>query len=337
MPSDAPRPGPLLAIVVVLLALVVLVCVLVWVSWRPVAPNLPLAPDGRHPVLSVPQPGTLPPQHAVRWRPALRQGTLTILDKQWFVIGYDERRKNPAWVTYDLAGPITHPGPEPTRPATFQTDFATTARVSQHDYTGSHFDRGHMCPAYAMWSRNGEAGFLATFTCSNIIPQPHAVNAGIWEDLEVEVAGRWNTHGAEPAGGGWAQQFGRVTVINGPVYGQDLGSGRNHRAFMGCRPNDGPPRHAPADHRHRTTILPPAQEPGQHGCQAAAERSHRVRPVGMRSRQGAAPSADPPAAAGAKEAPRPSSLPDRGSGSSGRHMLADAFQVLPWCSIDDPG
>jgi len=50
-------------------------------------------------------------------------------------------------------GPITHLGPAPSTPATFATDFNTSAHVSHQDYTGSHFDRGHMCPAYAMWSR----------------------------------------------------------------------------------------------------------------------------------------------------------------------------------------
>ena len=46
-------------------------------------------------------------------------------------------------------------------------------------YNGTTYDRGHMCPAYAMFSRHGPEGFLATFICSNIIPQPHSVNAGI--------------------------------------------------------------------------------------------------------------------------------------------------------------
>ena len=155
----------------------------------------------------VPVPGRQP------WRPARRSGQpLTQLDKHWFVLGYDEARKNPAWVTYDLAGPITSTGPEPTRPA-FATDFATVGHVSQRDYSGSGFDRGHLCPAFAMWSRHGSEAFKATFICSNIVPQPHAFNAGIWEDLEVLIAGR-NT----PRVAGWAARFTAVTVINGPLY-----------------------------------------------------------------------------------------------------------------------
>ena len=155
----------------------------------------------------------------IHWRPELRTGSLKVLDKHWFTIGYHERRKNPAWVTYELAGPISHPGPEPTRPATFATDFDTTAHVSHRDYTGSHYDRGHLAPAYAMWSRGGAEAFLATFVCSNTIPQPHAVNAGIWEDLETRIAGRSSPHGGMPSSGGWAERYGAVTVVNGPIYG----------------------------------------------------------------------------------------------------------------------
>ncbi len=147
------------------------------------------------------------------WRPARRSGQpLKQLDKHWFVLGYDEARKNPAWVTYDLAGPITSTGPEPKRPV-FATDFATAGHVNQRDYSGSGFDRGHLCPAFAMWSRHGSEAFLATFICSNIVPQPHAINAGIWEDLEVLIAGR-----NSPRVAGWAARFTAVTVINGPLY-----------------------------------------------------------------------------------------------------------------------
>ena len=154
----------------------------------------------------------------IHWQPTLRTGQLKILDKHGFTVGYNEQRKNPAWVIYELTGPISHPGAEPTRPATFATDFDTAAHVSHQDYSRSGYDRRHMAPAYALWSRGGKVAFLATFVCSNIIPQPHTVNAGIWEDLEIRIAGRWSSHGGEAASGGWAERYGAVTVINGPIY-----------------------------------------------------------------------------------------------------------------------
>lgn len=135
-----------------------------------------------------------------------------MLENPHFTIGYDNQRKNPAWVIYDLDGPIRFPGQEPTRPATFATDFRTSAHVAHRDYSNSGYDRGHLWPAYAAWSRYGSEAFKGTFICSNMVPQLHSVNAGIWETLEVEIAGRFGR------GGGWAEKYGHLTVINGPVY-----------------------------------------------------------------------------------------------------------------------
>ncbi len=212
--------------VLILVTLVLLFAAIAFAVWwllerrgHEVEPSIPPTSQTTAPVSQQHVANQIPKPHQgpVRFRPVLRTRELQFLDSPYFSIGYDNQRKNPAWVSYDLDGPITHPGQEPTRPATFATDFRTSAHVAHRDYSGSGFDRGHMCPAYAMYSRHGREGFLATFTCSNIIPQPHQVNAGIWEELEVQIAGRAGR------GGGWAERLGRVTVINGPVYDRDPG------------------------------------------------------------------------------------------------------------------
>ena len=136
---------------------------------------------------------------------------LKILTRPHFTIGYDEAAKNPAWVAYHLVGPITTHGSEK-RPSTFATDFKTAAHVSHSDYSNSGFDRGHMCPAYALFSRAGDDAMRETFIMSNVIPQYHGLNAGEWEQLETVIAGR---HGH---GDGWAGTYGSVWVINGPIY-----------------------------------------------------------------------------------------------------------------------
>lgn len=211
------RPLVVLILILVLIALVA-VGIILLVSNRPVSSPATPPPTTAAPVPSTEPTPTKPDRSAtahhqhVAYRPTHRTRQLQVLEKPHFIIGYDNQAKNPAWVTYELDGPIAFPGQEPTRPATFETDFATSAHVSQRDYTSSGYDRGHMCPAYAQWSRFGAEAFKQTFICSNIIPQLHVVNAGIWEDLEVEIAGR-SGHG-----GGWAEKYGHVTVINGPVY-----------------------------------------------------------------------------------------------------------------------
>lgn len=128
-----------------------------------------------------------------------------------FTIGYDEAAKNPAWVSYRLAGPITYHGSEK-RPSTFATDFGTVAHVSYSDYSNSGFDRGHMVPAYALFSRFGDEGLKQTFVMSNVIPQYHGLNAGEWEQVEELVAGR------SGKGDGWAGKYNGVWVVNGPIY-----------------------------------------------------------------------------------------------------------------------
>lgn len=146
---------------------------------------------------------------------------LKLLTYSHFTIGYDESAKNPAWVAYRLSGSITNHGSEK-RPSTFATDFGTAAHVSHHDYSNSGFDRGHMVPAYALFSRFGDEGLKQTFVMSNVIPQYHGLNAGEWEQLETMIAGR-DGHGE-----GWASTYGAVWVINGPIYDKRPASDQLH-------------------------------------------------------------------------------------------------------------
>jgi endonuclease G len=140
----------------------------------------------------------------------LARASLQVLHKEHFTIGYDERLKEPAWVSYTLSGPIRFHGHEH-RPARFLPDPDLAVSPRSEDYARSGFDRGHLCPAYALFSRFGAAAMEQTFITTNICPQQHGLNAGRWEDLESLIAGR------EGGGGGWAASFGEVWVTDGPV------------------------------------------------------------------------------------------------------------------------
>ena len=196
-------------------AVILILCGLAFAAylvWRgePSLSVLPQASAGA-PSQARPEPTSLKKSGPVRFRPTHRTRPLQILESSHFTVGYDNDRKNPAWVVYDLTGPIVNLERSPDRPI-FATDFRTTAHVAHRDYTRSGFDRGHLAPAFAMWSRHGTEAFLATFICSNIIPQYHEQNAGVWEDLEDNIAG------GHRQGNGWAGSLGNITVINGPVY-----------------------------------------------------------------------------------------------------------------------
>lgn len=150
--------------------------------------------------------------HSVILTPSSHTRDLTVIDYQHFTVGFDAQRHSPAWVRYTLDGPILFPGPASKRPPRFHDDPRVPGEVHHDAYTKSGFDRGHLCPNYAMFSRFGADGAFETFVMSNVIPQRHGVNAGLWETLEEDIAGR------DHHGDGWAGRRRHLTVINGPIY-----------------------------------------------------------------------------------------------------------------------
>lgn len=140
------------------------------------------------------------------------QGTVswTMLRNDAYLVAYDETHRNPAWVAYRVPGEMrfTHQD----RPTRFATDDRTRARVNHKDYTRTGFDRGHMAPSYAIFSRFGPQAQQQTFVMSNICPQTPNLNRGRWRQLEARVAGHGRGHG------GWAQDRKMIWVVTGPLY-----------------------------------------------------------------------------------------------------------------------
>lgn len=62
----------------------------------------------------------------------------------------------------------------------------TTETDISNDYVGSGYDRGHMCPA----ADNLCSTQMVQDECfyfSNMVPQPHTLNAGSWKTLETQT------------------------------------------------------------------------------------------------------------------------------------------------------
>jgi endonuclease G len=145
----------------------------------------------------------------------LAAGTpLRLLSNTGYVVGYHEARGNPAWAAYRIRDVAEIPTPAP-RPDNFDMDRRTVARVSPADYMGSGYDRGHLAPNYAIASRYGAQAQAETFLMSNITPQRHALNAGLWKGLEMKIATSY------PA------RYGEVWVLAGPVFGEQPEKLRN--------------------------------------------------------------------------------------------------------------
>jgi endonuclease G len=105
-----------------------------------------------------------------------------LLDHGVFVVSYNPRLRDPNWVAWRLTPAdlgAVHRGqsfhPDPLLPVTY-------LHVLPADYSGSGYDRGHLCPSgdrTASSDTNDE-----TFVMTNVQPQRHASNAGPWEKLE---------------------------------------------------------------------------------------------------------------------------------------------------------
>lgn len=144
-----------------------------------------------------------------RENPLRARRFLQILRNRGYWVGYDEKLRNPAWVAYRLYDLDDEIG-IPQRPDSFIPDHRTLARVRSEDYTGSGFDRGHLAPNFAIARCYGREAQEETFLMSNVVPQRHTLNAGIWKQLESREAVNY------PA------RFREIWVITGPVFRNEM-------------------------------------------------------------------------------------------------------------------
>ena len=131
---------------------------------------------------------------------------LRTLHNTAYTVGYCDALDNPAWVGYRVFDVNGNPHP-PKRPEGFFVDTRTAARVESGDYTSSGYDRGHMAPNFAIGTRYGAEAQEQTFLMSNVCPQRHRLNAGLWKDLELKIADNYTG------------RYGQVWVIDGPIFG----------------------------------------------------------------------------------------------------------------------
>ncbi len=132
-------------------------------------------------------------------------GAVRLLANTGYVVGYSDPLGNPLWAAYRMADAAVRDSPP--RPENFAADPRTIARIDPAVYTRSGYDRGHLAPNYAITTRYGKGAQEETFLMSNIIPQKHALNAGLWKTLEQKIATSY------------PGRFGEVWVIAGPVFG----------------------------------------------------------------------------------------------------------------------
>lgn len=110
-----------------------------------------------------------------------------LLAKTQYVMSYNRDRGEPNWVSWHLDS--TWLGNAP-RQDSYRPDTSLPAgwyQVQATDYSGSGFDRGHMCPSADRTDTVADND--ATFLMTNFVPQAPNNNQGPWEDLEGYLRG----------------------------------------------------------------------------------------------------------------------------------------------------
>jgi DNA/RNA endonuclease G, NUC1 len=133
-----------------------------------------------------------------------------LITRTQYALSYNRDRGEPNWVSWHLDS--TWLGGAP-RQDTYRPDTSLPAgwyQVQATDYSGSGFDRGHMCPSGDRTDTIPDND--ATFLMTNFVPQAPANNQGPWEDLETYLRGL-------------AQSGNELYIIAGGV--GDGGSGSN--------------------------------------------------------------------------------------------------------------
>jgi DNA/RNA endonuclease G (NUC1) len=105
-----------------------------------------------------------------------------LMAKPQYTLSYNRSKATPNWVAWRLdsswIGSTQRQDdyrPDPALPAGWY-------QVQDADYSGSGYDRGHMCPSGDR--TNSVANNSATFLMTNFVPQLSANNQGPWEDFE---------------------------------------------------------------------------------------------------------------------------------------------------------
>jgi len=132
-----------------------------------------------------------------------------------FIVSFDTEdegraRGVPEWVAYELRRKPSGIGPGASRPSKWQTDpilHQRQAAPNDATYRGSGYDRGHLCMKSHAW-RLGREADRGSHTILNACPQVPSFNRGIWLGLELLT-------------GEWADIYGRVWVVAGPVFYPD--------------------------------------------------------------------------------------------------------------------
>ena len=136
--------------------------------------------------------------------PAKLRGTPErFLKRMAYTLSFNRETNQPNWVAWCLEDSETDGGVGRRNEFICDEDVPLPHRVAPEDYSHSGYDRGHMAPAADM--KFDAQAMKECFYMSNICPQTHELNAGVWSKLEKACRR-------------WANKFGKVYIVCGPIF-----------------------------------------------------------------------------------------------------------------------
>jgi endonuclease G len=142
--------------------------------------------------------------------------TNQIVKHDYFTLSYNEKYEQAEWVAYELKQSYVRSS-NFERPYFIEDPKVKTGSADWRNYKKSGYDKGHLCPAGDMAFEI--KAYNDTFFTSNISPQIHEFNAGVWNKLEQKV--RY-----------WATKYDGIYVITGGVLQAKLKTIGNEKVLV---------------------------------------------------------------------------------------------------------
>ncbi|MGL2993171.1 DNA/RNA non-specific endonuclease [Flavobacterium sp. TSSA_36] len=132
--------------------------------------------------------------------------TKAIITHEFYCLSYNEKYEQAEWVAYELKkSEVLNANLK--RPYFIQDAKVSTGSADWRNYKNSGYDKGHLCPAADR--EFSKKAYESTFLTSNISPQNHEFNSGVWNRLEEKT--RY-----------WAQKYDGVYVVTAGILQPNL-------------------------------------------------------------------------------------------------------------------
>ena len=149
----------------------------------------------------------------------LKDRSEKVIRRTNYTVSYNRNWNLPNWVAWELNRNETKGKNNRNDEFTVDPDLAKANQVEPWDYSGSGYDRGHMCPAGD--NHFDTQAMNECFYMSNMCPQNHELNTGKWNDLEIACRR-------------WANRHGQVFIACGPIVDKRKGKkiGKEHDVLV---------------------------------------------------------------------------------------------------------